>query len=142
MTDTDKIIAYIKSNHVLTLCSARGSTPWAANCFYAFDERSMSLFFLSDLSTRHGCELRDNPLVAGTVSSQQASVAKIRGLQFEGVALRLTGEDEARGRALYYRRFPIARLHPAPLWAAVPSYLKYTDNTLGFGRKLHWRRSA
>jgi len=142
MTDTDRIIDYIKANRVLTVCSARGSAPWAANCFYAFDADKIAFLCLTSLDTRHGAEMRDNPRVSGTVSSQQANVAHIRGLQFEGLALTLAGEDEARGRGLYYRRFPIARLHPAPLWAIVPTHLKYTDNTLGFGRKLHWHRPA
>lgn len=140
MNDADRIIAYIRANRVLTICSARGSAPWAANCFYAFDEPTVTLFVMSDPETRHGRDLCDNPRVAGTVSSQQASVAKLRGVQFEGFALRLSGADEAGARALYCRRFPIARLRPAPLWAIVPSYLKYTDNTLGFGHKLHWCR--
>lgn len=142
MTDAERIVAYLRGNRVLTVCSARGSAPWAASCFYVLDESRMALLILSGLDTRHGRELRDAPRVAGTVASQQANVAKIRGVQFEGVALRMWGEAESRGRALYCRRFPVARLHPAPLWAILPSVLKYTDNTLGFGRKLYWRRPS
>ncbi|SBW11368.1 hypothetical protein KL86APRO_20168 [uncultured Alphaproteobacteria bacterium] len=84
MTDAERIVAYLRGNRVLTVCSARGSAPWAASCFYVLDETRMALLILSGLDTRHGRELRDAPRVAGTVASQQANVAKIRGVQVRG----------------------------------------------------------
>ena len=43
-------------------------------------------------------------------------------------------------RARYVNRFPIARMLRAPVWEIRPDELKFTDNTLGFGSKLHWLR--
>lgn len=142
MSDVDKIVSYIKANNILTVCTVRGSIPWAANCFYAFDQEIMEFFCLTSLDTRHGAEMADNENVAGTVSSQQVNVAKIRGLQFSGVARLLDGEDEKRARALYYKRFPLAKLHTAPIWSIRLQSMKYTDNSFGFGTKLHWQREG
>lgn len=140
-TETERIFAYVRANHVLTVCTASGAIPWAANCFYAFDGEEAALLFLSALDTRHAMEIRENAAVAGTISSQRSTIAKLRGLQYSGTARLLDGAGERRGREIYYRRFPFARLHVAPLWAIVPEVMKYTDNSLGFGSKMVWKRS-
>lgn len=142
MDDLERILAYIKDNTVLTLCSVRESQPWAANCFYCFDRDAMAFLVMTEMKTRHGGEMADNPLVAGTISSQIATVARLRGVQFSGRALCLEGADEEHGRQLYYHRFPFARLRPAPLWSIAADVLKMTDNRLGFGSKLNWQRGV
>ncbi|HXP98409.1 MAG TPA: pyridoxamine 5'-phosphate oxidase family protein [Telmatospirillum sp.] len=141
MSDVDKIVSYIKANNILTVCTEQNAIPWAASCFYAFDKDTMEFFVLTSLETRHGAEMQNNNQVAGTVSSQQVNVAKIRGLQFSGTALLLDGEPEKKGRSLYYKRFPLARVHAAPLWSIRLEAMKYTDNSFGFGTKLFWERS-
>ena len=45
--------------------------------------------------------------------------------------------DETARRA-YLKRFPYAALAELTLWAIRPDYMKLTDNTLGFGKKLIW----
>lgn len=45
-------------------------------------------------------------------------------------------------RAQYNRRFPVARVLSAPMWEIRLTELKFTDNTLGFGKKLHWMRDS
>ncbi|EGF0722467.1 hypothetical protein IBO59_003311 [Salmonella enterica] len=42
----------------------------------------------------------------------------------------------------YIRRFPVARVLPAPVWEIRLDEIKFTDNTLGFGKKLHWLRDS
>ncbi|MBJ4294868.1 hypothetical protein JGE43_18630, partial [Salmonella enterica subsp. enterica serovar Typhimurium] len=39
-------------------------------------------------------------------------------------------------------RFPVARVLPAPVWEIRLDEIKFTDNTLGFGKKLHWLRDS
>ena len=80
--------------------------------------------------------------VAGTVNGQPKTVARIRGVQFKGEIRRLSGDEEAVMRARYVNRFPIARMLRAPVWEIRPDELKFTDNTLGFGTKLHWLRHS
>jgi len=45
-------------------------------------------------------------------------------------------------RKLYFSRFPVARMLSAPVWEILPDEFKFTDNTLGFGKKLHWLRES
>jgi hypothetical protein len=138
--DLDRITDYLKANHVLSLATVRGSHPWAASCFYVLDPAAMALLLMTEPGTRHGAEMTANDAVAGTISSQESNVARIQGIQFAGTARRLDGEVLNAGLALYLRRFPVARLHPAPLWAVQLTSIKFTDNTFGFGHKALWTR--
>lgn len=142
MIDLDRILSFIDANNVLTLCTAGGDVPWAASCFYVFDAEAMVFLCLSDGGTRHGAEMADNPRVAGAIAAQGVTVSKIKGLQFSAYASLAEGQEEERGLALYYRRFPFARLHRAPLWRLAADLLKLTDNSFGFGAKFYWRRES
>ena len=68
-------------------------------------------------------------------------MALIRGLQFKGEIRRLEGEESDAQRQRYVRRFPVALALKAPVWEIRLDELKFTDNTLGFGKKLHWLRT-
>lgn len=72
--------------------------------------------------------------MAGTVNGQPKTVALIRGVQFKGEIRRLSGDEEARMRQRYVKRFPVARMLSAPVWEIRPDEIKFTDNTLGFGK--------
>lgn len=141
MSDLTKITAFISANHVVGISSLRGSTPWAANCFYAFDPEKMTLLVMSELKTRHASEWADHPVIAGTISSQQSNVAKLQGVQFTGTAHLLDGCEQKNALQTYLKRFPFAALKAAPLWALSLQTVKFTDNTLGFGWKCNWDRS-
>lgn len=132
------ICRYLKKQHVLTLCA--GSPPWCASCFYVFDERSMAFWLMTETDTRHAELMRQQPQVAGTISGQTRSVMLIKGVQYQGEIRQLTGDAAAEARRTYVKRFPVAIKAKAPLWAIALSELKMTDNTLGFGSKLHWQR--
>lgn len=73
--------------------------------------------------------------VAGTVNGQPKTVALIRGVQFKGEIRRLEGEESDLARQAYNRRFPVARMLSAPVWEIRLDEIKFTDNTLGFGKK-------
>ena len=70
--------------------------------------------------------------VAGTVNGQPKTVALIRGVQFKGEIRRLEGEESDARRKHYTRRFPVAAA--APVWEIRLDEIKFTDNTLGFGK--------
>lgn len=48
------------------------------------------------------------------------------------------GEELARAKSLYLRRFPIARMAELMIWQLKVTHMKYTDNRLGFGKKEEW----
>ena len=107
---------WLGKQHVVTWCVARDDELWCANAFYVYDPEKVAFYLLSDEKTRHG--------------------------QMTGEIRRLTGEEEAAMRKRYVSRFPVARMLSAPVWEIRPDEIKFTDNTLGFGKKLHWLRES
>lgn len=136
------ISRWLAKQHVVTWCVASRGEMWCANAFYIYDPQKVAFYLLSDDSTRHSQMTGLQANVAGTVNGQPKTVALIRGLQFTGEIRRLDEAESAQPRAQYNRRFPVARLLSAPMWEIRLTELKFTDNTLGFGKKLHWIRDA
>ncbi len=143
-TDSDlkSIVAYLKKQHVLTLCVGDAQSLWCANCFYALDEAGMSLYMLTDHGTRHGALLARYPHVAGTISDQTITVSLIKGAQYSGEMRVLSGVQADEARKLYISRFPLAKMAATPVWRLRLDEVKLTNNTLGFGTKLNWARAA
>lgn len=44
------------------------------------------------------------------------------------------GQESDAARKAYLRRFPVAVVLPAPVWEIRLDEIKFTDNTLGFGK--------
>ncbi len=76
----------------------------------------------------------ENAKVAVGITLETRIVGKVQGVQICGVASRGNDED----KRLYIKRFPYAALAPLNIWAVEPTFIKLTDNTLGFGKKLIW----
>ena len=130
-----RIVDFIKRHHVLTLATTSGKgEPYGAACFYAYDKERNRLIFTSDDTTRHAQEMLQNSTVACGITLETRAVGKVQGAQICGTAER--GDD--KDRSIYIKRFPYAALAPLNIWAIVPSFIKLTDNTLGFGKKLIW----
>ena len=126
----------------VTWCVHHEGELWCANAFYLFDAQNVALYLLTDDKTRHARMSGACAPVAGTVNGQPKTVARIRGVQFKGEIRRLEGQESDAVRKAYLRRFPVARVLPAPVWEIRLDEIKFTDNTLGFGKKLHWLRDS
>lgn len=130
-----KITAFIEKHHLLSLCTAHENKPYCASCFYAFVESTATLVIATDVTkTRHGKEASENRDVAGTIALETNIVGKIQGVQFTGM---FTEASESERKA-YFKRFPYALAMQPTLWSIKINYLKFTDNTLGFGKKLEF----
>ncbi|MCI4406620.1 MAG: pyridoxamine 5'-phosphate oxidase family protein [Sulfuricurvum sp.] len=130
-----KIIAFIQKHHLLALAT-RGERLWCCSMFYAYDAQSISFIVASDESTEHMRNALQNSHVAGTVALETKTVGKIQGVQF-------SGEIEVCPdtlKSLYFEAFPYARVMNPTLWSIRLDEVKMTDNTLGFGKKITWRR--
>ena len=136
------ISRWLGKQHVVTWCVSRDDELWCANAFYVFDPETVAFYLLSDEKTRHGQMTGERAKVAGTVNGQPKTVALIRGVQFKGEIRLLAGEEAVAMRKRYVSRFPVARMLSAPVWEIRPDELKFTDNTLGFGKKLYWLRDS
>jgi uncharacterized protein len=133
-----KVIRFFRKHHVLTVATTVENEPWCANCFYVYMEEENSLVFTSDNDTRHGKEFIKNPLVAGSVVLETMIIGKIRGIQFQGIISEPVGDLLAKAKSRYLKRFPVAALMDTRLWIVRLTYIKMTDNRLGFGKKLIW----
>jgi uncharacterized protein YhbP (UPF0306 family) len=140
MSDLERIVAFLKKHHVMTVATAVGGAPYCASVFYALLDDELQLVFSSSYSTRHGAEMQANSAVAGAIALETATVGKIQGLQFCGRVAEPADAMRARVRAAYLRRFPYAVVSSEPLWTLDFDFLKLTDNRLGFGKKIVWRR--
>ena len=125
---------------MLTLATSSGNQPWCANCFYAWLEDESAFVFTSDDDTRHIRDLEEGNKVAGSVVLETKIVGKIRGIQFTGELFKPEGELYKRSRKAYLKRFPYAAAVKLELWILQVDYIKMTDNRLGFGKKIEWRR--
>lgn len=134
------ISRWLEKQHVVSWSVAKDGELWAACAFYLYDRDNVAFYLLTEETTRHAQMSGPRALVAGTVNSQPKTVALIRGVQFRGEIRRLNTEESTPIRDRYSRRFPVARMLPAPVWEIRIDELKFTDNTLGFGKKLHWLR--
>jgi hypothetical protein len=135
-----RITEFIQKHHVLTLATSNENIPWCANCFYVYLEEENLFVFTSDHETRHIQDVLKQDMVAGSVVLETNAIGKIRGLQFQG-KIREPEEPLLRHvRKAYLKRFPVAMLMKTTLWVVEPTMLKYTDNRLGFGKKLIWKK--
>ena len=130
-----RIVDFIKRHHVLTLATATSDgVPYCAACFYAYDKERNRLIFTSDDKTNHAQQMLQNANVAIGITLETRVVGKVQGVQICGKVERGNEED----KKVYIKRFPYAALAPLSIWAVEPSFIKLTDNTLGFGKKLIW----
>ncbi len=131
-----RIVKFIKRHHVMTLASVSAGQPYCCNVFYAYDTQRNRLIFTSGHETRHVAEFVAHPAVAASIVLETRVVGKVQGLQLVG---EVVGADDS-DKIQYIKRFPYTALADLTLWAVEMSYMKYTDNTLGFGKKLIWNR--
>lgn len=134
----ERIARFFRKHHVLTIATSVCNEPWCASCFYVYLHDENALVFTSDLKTRHGREFLQNQVVAGNVALETNIIGKIRGIQFQGIVSEPAGEMAKKSKIAYLKRFPVAMLMETHLWFVQLTFIKYTDNRLGFGKKLVW----
>jgi hypothetical protein len=132
----EKIERFIDHHHLLTLAT-QGEALWCCSLFYAYDPEEVAFIVASDPQTEHMGNVADHPDVAGTVALETKTVGKIQGIQFAG---EMSRSVDRRERELYLQAYPYARIMDPILWRIRIHRCKMTDNTLGFGKKIMWRR--
>lgn len=142
MNELDKrIVAFIREHHVLTLATCFEEEVYCSNMFYVYLEEENCFIFTSDRDTKHTSDISHNLFVAGSVVLETETIGKIQGLQFQGMAFEATGDLKKKAKKAYLKRFPYAVLSTTPLWAIEMTFAKFTNNMLGFGKKLIWKKS-
>ena len=132
-----RITDFMARHHVLTLATAtKEGVPYCAACFYAYDKSRNLIVFTSDDSTLHAQQMVENNSVAVAINLETRIVGKVQGIQICGTVRR----GEEADKSVYIKRFPYAAVAPLNIWVVEPTFMKLTDNTLGFGKKLIWNR--
>ncbi len=117
-------------------CLDEKMNPYCFSCFYAFDEKEALLIFKSSNGSSHTDFLEQNPSVAGTVNPDKLNRLAIKGIQFRGV---MDGEYDDASR-IYHKRYPFALAMKGEIWTVRLTWIKMTDQSLGFGKKIEWER--
>lgn len=135
-----KIIKFIKAHHVLTLATAKNNIPHTSNVFYAFDETNYNLYISSESNTKHIADGIENPNVAINIVLETKIIGKIQGMQGDGLLYKAEDEEYKTAKKSFIGRFPYTMVMDLNLWVIKLNRVKFTDNRLGFGKKLHWNR--
>lgn len=133
---------YLAEHNVMTLATYGPEGVWAAAVFYASE--GFDLYFLSAGHTRHARNMAASPRVAATIQEDYADWAAIKGIQLEGTARLLAGQEREAAIARYADKFqflkqPVAVVEKA--LAGVNWYqltlerLYFIDNSRGFGHR-------
>ena len=140
-----RALQYLREHHVANLATSGSGGPWAAAVFYVSDR--FDLYFLSTRTSRHCENIARDPRVAVTVQEDYSDWPKIKGLQLEGVAGELSGDDEKQARRLYGEKYPlVGMISQAPSaiikamarvswYCFTPKRAYFIDNSVGFGHR-------
>lgn len=134
---SEKFDKFLKQKHLLSLAVLHEGAPYACSCFYAYDENLKIFVVACDSDTTHIKALLANSSVSGTIALDTKIIGKIKGVQFRGT-MRKANCDEGE---IYFSKFPFAKALNPTLWTIEISWIKFTDNTLGFGKKIIWKRN-
>jgi hypothetical protein len=147
---TKKALELIHSQHILTLATTDGTSPWATPVYYVLSNKAF--YFFSNPESHHITNSREGLPVAGEVHESSSGWSDIRGVQMEGI-IEEGGFDMAStsAYALYISRFTFIRemgkmpMSPMMSLAALeasfkvawykfnPSKIYYLDNSIRFG---------
>ncbi|MBF0245596.1 MAG: hypothetical protein HQL31_10055 [Planctomycetes bacterium] len=136
---------FARRMRVLSLAVVESGVPHAAPLYYACNDQLRPVF-LSRPEARHAQAVSSGAEVAFDIFEDPGDILRIRGIQGRGHCRRLEAGEDRPARKLYESVYPLARL-PAILrgqWGSFaayeicPSWICWTDNTLGFSRKREW----
>lgn len=128
----DKIVSFIKKMNLLTFCVSENDLPYCASSFYVFDEKRSKIIILASSTSKHIQIAQRNPNVAINIALDTKIIAQIQGAQIQA---KFSKGDENH-KKLYLEKFPIAKMLIFETFVLDIKWVKYVDNSLGFGTKL------
>ena len=121
----DKFDEFLGRMKLLSLGVLRNNLPYCCSVFYAYDPQNKELIIASASDSEHIKAVFANRGVAATVALDTKFIGRIKGVQICGHIL---------------KRFPFARAMETDFFTIRIDWMKMTDNTLTFGKKLIWER--
>lgn len=104
----DEVKTYLASTQLMQIATSSNEQPWTATVYFAYDT-NLNIYWLSRSDRRHSRDIEKNPKVSGSISKLHTYGEKVRGVQFEGVAEKLMGDDASQCLEIYYNRYNKAR---------------------------------
>ncbi len=132
--ELEKIATFIAKHHVMSLATSVDNRPYSTPLFYAYHEEKNYFIFASDSNTKHMLDIAQNCAVSASIYLETKQISKIEGLQICGV---ISSADKD-AQIEYYKAFNYAKILQPKLYKLLPSMMKLTDNSLGFGKKIIW----
>ncbi|QOR01584.1 MULTISPECIES: pyridoxamine 5'-phosphate oxidase family protein [unclassified Campylobacter] len=130
-----RIKTFIQSQKLLTLSMLDDDGGvYCASCYYAFDDKNLSLIFASEEHTKHIQLALKTPNVGVNIALDTDVINLIKGVQIKAHFQTASKEQEA----LYYHAFPFARLAKASIFTLKIQWAKYTDNKILLSKKLEF----
>jgi uncharacterized protein YhbP (UPF0306 family) len=135
------IIEFIKKQTVASICCLDAEDrPYCFSVFFSFDPAEGLLYFKSSGSSSHAGFLLKNRVIAGTIMPDKLNLPVVRGIQFTGIVLDYSDPLSHAASVAYHKRFPFALAMPGEVSTLQLGFIKMTDNTKGFGKKILWER--
>lgn len=128
----EKIAKFIESQHILTLGVNGENGAYLCSCFYVFLKPNLIIVAFGD-DSYHSRVIKSDSRVFINIALDTKIVGKIQGLQASGI---ISLADNQIDKKTYISRFAYARLMSLNLYKIELKWLKFTDNTLGFGKKI------
>ena len=132
------MVEFLREHHVMTVAVSAADDIWCSHAFYVFLEDENAFLIISEEKTRHIKIARKNPVVSGGVALETKKIGEIRGLQFKAIMEQCDDSIFGKYKLSYLKRFPYAILKGGDLWLLRITEAKFTDNRLGFGKKLRF----
>ena len=136
------ISSFIKEQGVLTICTSNNNIPYSATCFYSFLKEKNYLVFKSSPQSKHITDGLLNNNVSGTIIADSSNIAQIKGIQFQGKFIQPTLLTLSQAKKNYTLKYPFSVVIKGGLWIVELEFVKMTDNTLGFGKKISWEKEV
>ena len=134
---------FIEGQKVATVCCMdEENTPYCFSCFFVFDREKALLYFKSSSKAFHSTVLNKSPKVAGTIQPDKLNPLAIKGIQFTGLMINAHEPMASDANTRYHKKYPFALAMPGEVRTIRLHYIKMTDNTLSFGKKIIWQQES
>lgn len=135
------ILKFIKKQTCATIATAgEKGEPYCFHVFYVIDADNMRLYYKTSNESYHALLMMKNTKIAGAILPDKLNKLMIKGIQFEGVVLHEEDPVVKNASSYYHKKNPLGLAVPGTIWVLQIDHIKMTDNTKGFGTKLHWYR--
>jgi len=138
----ETILHFLQQQSCASICCMdEDGTPYCFSCYYAFNADDGLLYFKSSVGAHHASLLQKYPNVAGTILPGQLNKLITRGIQFQGTILSPLDPLGVDAVNSYHKKYPIGLAMKGEVFTICLNDIKMTDSTLGFGKKITWKRN-